>query len=118
MQPYKPPVPLRLLLGVACVEGVAQGMGVGVGDHMSPSFSSNSDSLMLPQVWVVPELRADGRIYWRADSDSQLTKGLAALLVNGLSGCSPEEILRVQVGGRRAAIMRRREQLGRGGGWQ
>lgn len=26
------------------------------------------------QVWVVPELRADGKIYWRADSDSQLTK--------------------------------------------
>lgn len=26
------------------------------------------------QVWVVPELRADGKVYWRADSDSQLTK--------------------------------------------
>ncbi|GLC71821.1 hypothetical protein PLESTF_001170800 [Pleodorina starrii] len=48
------------------------------------------------QVWVVPELRADGKIYWRADSDSQLTKGLAALLVTGLSGCTPAEILSVQ----------------------
>lgn len=50
------------------------------------------------QVWVVPELRADGKIYWRADSDSQLTKGLAALLVTGLSGCTPAEILSVEPG--------------------
>ena len=49
------------------------------------SFPSPTDSW--PQVWVKPELRADGRIYWSADSDSQLTKGLAALLVAGLSGC-------------------------------
>ncbi|KAG2426286.1 hypothetical protein HXX76_013043 [Chlamydomonas incerta] len=48
------------------------------------------------QVWVVPEMRDDGLIYWRADSDSQLTKGLAALLVTGLSGCTPAEILTVQ----------------------
>ncbi|KAF6263744.1 hypothetical protein COO60DRAFT_1488243 [Scenedesmus sp. NREL 46B-D3] len=50
------------------------------------------------QVWVVPELRDDGKIYWTADSDSQLTKGLAALLVLGLSGCSPAEILSLQPG--------------------
>ncbi|PNH10424.1 SufE-like protein, chloroplastic [Tetrabaena socialis] len=47
-------------------------------------------------VWVVPELREDGKVYWRADSDSALTKGLAALLVTGLSGCTPAEILSVQ----------------------
>ncbi|GBF94976.1 cysteine desulfuration [Raphidocelis subcapitata] len=48
------------------------------------------------QVWVKPELREDGLVYWTADSDSQLTKGLAALLVLGLSGCTPQEILSVQ----------------------
>ncbi|GAX76859.1 hypothetical protein CEUSTIGMA_g4305.t1 [Chlamydomonas eustigma] len=48
------------------------------------------------QVWVKPDLREDGKVYWQADSDSQLTKGLAALLVNGLSGCTPEEICRVE----------------------
>jgi sulfur transfer protein SufE len=47
-------------------------------------------------VWVVPEFREDGKVYWKADSDSQLTKGLAALLVLGLSGCTPAEILSVQ----------------------
>ena len=47
------------------------------------------------QVWVVPHLQSDGTVTWLAESDSQLTKGLAALLVQGLSGCTPEEILRV-----------------------
>jgi len=48
------------------------------------------------QVWVSPQLKDDGKIYWRADSDSQLTKGLAALLVQGLSGCTAEEIVRIK----------------------
>jgi len=46
------------------------------------------------QVWVVPELR-EGLVYFQADSDSALTKGLAALLVEGLSGCAPAEVLGV-----------------------
>lgn len=46
----------------------------------------------------MPVLKDDGKIYWTADSDSQLTKGLAALLVLGLSGCTPAEILSVQPG--------------------
>lgn len=50
------------------------------------------------QVWVVGDL-ADGKLKWRADSDSQLTKGLAALLVQGLGDCSPEEVIGVDPGG-------------------
>lgn len=49
------------------------------------------------QVWVVPCLGGDGRLTWRADSDSQLTKGLAALLVEGLSGLTPEQVAAVPV---------------------
>ena len=47
------------------------------------------------QVWVVPERRPDGALTWLADSDSALTKGLAALLVQGLSGVPPEDVVRL-----------------------
>jgi sulfur transfer protein SufE/stress-induced morphogen len=50
------------------------------------------------QVWVVGELQ-EGKLQWRADSDSQLTKGLAALLVQGLSDCRPEDVLTVDPAG-------------------
>lgn len=47
------------------------------------------------QVWVVGSLAPDRRVYFEAESDSSLTKGLAALLVEGLSGASVEEIVKV-----------------------
>lgn len=47
------------------------------------------------QVWVKAWLN-EGLMHFQADSDSQLIKGLAALLVQGLNGCSPQEILQVE----------------------
>ena len=57
--------------------------------------SANKVEGCVSQVWVKPVIKDDGLVYFSADSDSQLTKGLAALLVQGLSGSSPAEILKV-----------------------
>jgi len=48
------------------------------------------------QVWVRGVLGEDGRMRYQAESDSALTKGLAALLVKGLSGATPAEVLGMQ----------------------
>jgi cysteine desulfuration protein SufE len=47
------------------------------------------------QVFITAELR-DGAVVYQADSDSQLTKGLAAVLVEGLSGSTPDEIVQLK----------------------
>lgn len=47
------------------------------------------------QVWVRAYLDEDKNVVYEADSDSVLTKGLAALLVTGLSGRPVPEILKV-----------------------
>ncbi|SDC77391.1 SufE family protein [Williamwhitmania taraxaci] len=44
------------------------------------------------RVWVNAELK-DGKIYFTADSDAIITKGIIALLIRVLSDRSPEEIL-------------------------
>ncbi|KAL0726956.1 hypothetical protein Bca4012_023049 [Brassica carinata] len=47
------------------------------------------------QVWVRASFDEERNVVYEADSDSVLTKGLAALLVQGLSGRPVTEILRV-----------------------
>jgi cysteine desulfuration protein SufE len=44
------------------------------------------------QVWLMAELK-DGSIYFSADSDASIVKGIVALLVFIYSGSSPDEIL-------------------------
>jgi cysteine desulfuration protein SufE len=44
------------------------------------------------QVWLMAELK-DGSIYFCADSDASIVKGIVALLVFIYSGSSPDEIL-------------------------
>lgn len=44
------------------------------------------------QVWIKAELK-DGKIYFEADSDAAIVKGLVALLLRVYSGHTPDEIL-------------------------
>lgn len=44
------------------------------------------------RVWLNADL-SDGRIYYTADSDAIITKGIAALMIRVFSGHTPDEIL-------------------------
>lgn len=58
-----------------------------------------------PQVWVASEYdRGSGRLRFWCDSDSELTKGLGAVLVEGLSGLTPQEVLQVSRVARGACV--------------
>lgn len=45
------------------------------------------------QVWMVAELAEDGRVYFQADSDAMIVRGLIALLLRLYSGHTPDEII-------------------------
>jgi cysteine desulfuration protein SufE len=45
-------------------------------------------------VYITANLE-DGKVWYQGDSDAQLVKGLVALLIEGLNGLKPEEILQV-----------------------
>lgn len=45
------------------------------------------------RVWLNAELDADGRMQLTADSDAIIVKGIISMLVNVLSGHTPQEIL-------------------------
>ena len=42
------------------------------------------------QVYVMGELQ-EGRLHWQGDSDAAITKGLLALLMQGMEGLTPEQ---------------------------
>ena len=46
------------------------------------------------QVYITAELQ-DGKVWYQGDSDAQLVKGLVALLIEGLNGLTPQQILQV-----------------------
>ena len=48
------------------------------------------------QVWLHPEFNS-GRVYFSADSDAFITKGLIALLIRLLDGRQPDEIIGVDL---------------------
>ena len=43
------------------------------------------------QVYVVGQLQ-EGRLHWQGDSDAAITKGLLALLIEGLEGLTPAQV--------------------------
>lgn len=49
------------------------------------------------RVWMHSELK-DGKVYFTADSDAIITKGMVALMVRVLSGQEPEAIVNAKLG--------------------
>jgi cysteine desulfuration protein SufE len=49
------------------------------------------------QVYVVGQLR-DGTLHWQGDSDAAITKGLLALLIEGLEGLTPDQACAIDPG--------------------
>lgn len=45
------------------------------------------------RLWLVCEQEDDGRLYFRAESDALIVKGIVTLLIRVLSGHTPDEIL-------------------------
>ena len=48
-------------------------------------------------VWLVSEYK-DGKIFYYADSNSTITKGLISMLIQVLSGHTPDEIIHAELG--------------------
>jgi len=46
------------------------------------------------QVYVVAQL-VEGKLHWQGESDAAITKGLLALLIEGLEGLTPAEALAI-----------------------
>ena len=61
------------------------------------SCDSNRVRGCVSQVFVQPVV--DGEVlHWQGDSDAQITKGLLALLIQGLDGLTPQQVMAVDPG--------------------
>lgn len=72
-------------------------MIIDLGNELSPlapSFKTDDNLIdgCQSRVWLHAEMR-DGLLFFQADSDAIITKGLIGLLIRVLSGHTPKEIL-------------------------
>ena len=47
------------------------------------------------EVWMTARLDDDNKVQFAGDSNSELTRGLCAVLVKAMSGMTPNEVLQV-----------------------
>ncbi|CAG9463228.1 unnamed protein product [Pedinophyceae sp. YPF-701] len=62
-------------------------------EHLPESARTDENRVLgcTAQVWVTAELDDAGRVQFRGDSDSELQRGIATVVCQGLSGLTPEE---------------------------
>lgn len=70
---------------------------ISIGKELSPLDEKYKiDELLVKgcqsKVWLYP-FEENGKIYFQADSNTVITKGIIAMLVNVLSGLSPQEVI-------------------------
>ena len=75
---------------------------IGLGKKLEPLPEEARDSEHLikgcqSQVWLDAKTE-DGLVYFFADSDSLITKGMIALFINVLNGSTPDDILTADMG--------------------
>lgn len=63
--------------------------------NASDKTSANRVMGCTSEVWMTASLDSNNRVQFAGDSNSELTRGLCALLVEGMSGLAPEEVLQV-----------------------
>lgn len=67
-------------------------------------------------VWVLASVDEHGRMQFAGWSDSEVSRGLLAVLAGGLSGCTPEEVQEVRSCIRLHTLVGNSEELMKGGG--
>ena len=62
----------------------------------SHKVSTNRVMGCTSEVWMTATLDGSNRVQFAGDSDSELTRGFCAVLVQSMSGLKPEEVLQVR----------------------